>query len=52
MEILEPEQELESAIDFAQAILTTDTVMKNTTYALLLMARKYYFRYCKRFWHD
>ena len=31
--MLEPNNILESGIDFAQAILTTDTVMKNTTYA-------------------
>ncbi|OCS89686.1 bifunctional glutamate N-acetyltransferase/amino-acid acetyltransferase ArgJ [Caryophanon latum] len=30
---MEPKQDLESAIDFAQAILTTDTVMKNTQYS-------------------
>ncbi len=30
---LEPKDDLESAIDFAQAILTTDTVMKNTSYS-------------------
>ena len=30
---LEPKDNLESAIDFAQAILTTDTVMKNTSYS-------------------
>ncbi|MGN7114609.1 bifunctional glutamate N-acetyltransferase/amino-acid acetyltransferase ArgJ [Lysinibacillus odysseyi] len=32
IEMLVPDAELESGIDFAQAILTTDTVMKNTTY--------------------
>ncbi|WP_042474567.1 bifunctional ornithine acetyltransferase/N-acetylglutamate synthase [Bacillus ndiopicus] len=30
--MLAPNNDLESSIDFAQAILTTDTVMKNTTY--------------------
>lgn len=30
---LKPSANLESGIDFAQAIMTTDTVMKNTTYA-------------------
>ncbi|WP_374965608.1 bifunctional glutamate N-acetyltransferase/amino-acid acetyltransferase ArgJ [Lysinibacillus sp. RS5] len=30
---LEPMDNLESAIDFAQAIMTTDTVMKNTSYS-------------------
>lgn len=30
---LEPMDKLESAIDFAQAIMTTDTVMKNTSYS-------------------
>ena len=33
---LEPAKTLESSIDFAQAILTTDTVMKNTTYATVI----------------
>lgn len=33
---LEPSDSLESGIDFAQAILTTDTVMKNTTYATVI----------------
>jgi glutamate N-acetyltransferase / amino-acid N-acetyltransferase len=34
--ILAPNAELESGTDFAQAILTTDTVMKNTTYATIV----------------
>ena len=34
--MLEPNAKLESGIDFAQAILTTDTVMKNTTYATVI----------------
>lgn len=33
---MEPKQDLESAIDFAQAILTTDTVMKNTQYSTII----------------
>jgi glutamate N-acetyltransferase / amino-acid N-acetyltransferase len=33
---LEPSKTLESSIDFAQAIMTTDTVMKNTTYATVV----------------
>lgn len=33
IEMLAPNDELESGIDFAQAILTTDIVMKNTAYA-------------------
>ncbi len=33
VEMLSPNNNLESGIDFSQAILTTDTVMKNTTYA-------------------
>lgn len=33
---LEPKDSLESAIDFAQAILTTDTVMKNTSYSTII----------------
>ncbi|WP_431027544.1 bifunctional ornithine acetyltransferase/N-acetylglutamate synthase [Lysinibacillus sp. LZ02] len=33
VEMLAPSRDLESGIDFAQSILTTDTVMKNTTYA-------------------
>lgn len=32
IDMLVPNDDLESSIDFAQAILTTDTVMKNTTY--------------------
>ena len=33
---LEPKDNLESAIDFAQAIMTTDTVMKNTSYSTIV----------------
>ncbi|MFJ7954345.1 bifunctional glutamate N-acetyltransferase/amino-acid acetyltransferase ArgJ [Lysinibacillus sp. NPDC096418] len=33
---LEPLDSLESAIDFAQAIMTTDTVMKNTSYSTII----------------
>lgn len=33
---LNPDSKLESGIDFSQAILTTDTVMKNTTYATII----------------
>ncbi|QQP11800.1 bifunctional ornithine acetyltransferase/N-acetylglutamate synthase [Lysinibacillus agricola] len=33
---LAPKDSLESAIDFAQAILTTDTVMKNTSYSTIV----------------
>lgn len=33
---LEPSNTLESSIDFSQAILTTDTVMKNTTYSTII----------------
>ncbi|OCS88316.1 bifunctional glutamate N-acetyltransferase/amino-acid acetyltransferase ArgJ [Caryophanon tenue] len=33
---LTPKADLESAIDFAQAILTTDTVMKNTQYSTVI----------------
>ena len=33
---LEPMGDLESAIDFAQAIMTTDTVMKNTSYSTIV----------------
>ena len=36
MEMLIPDSKLESGIDFSQAILTTDTVMKNTTYATII----------------
>ena len=36
VEMLEPADTLESAIDFSQAILTTDTVMKNTTYSTIV----------------
>lgn len=34
--LLNPSNDLESAIDFAQAILTTDTVMKNTSYSTII----------------
>lgn len=33
---LDPQDSLESAIDFAQAIMTTDTVMKNTSYSTII----------------
>ena len=33
---LDPKDSLESAIDFAQAIMTTDTVMKNTCYSTII----------------
>ncbi|WP_339195428.1 bifunctional glutamate N-acetyltransferase/amino-acid acetyltransferase ArgJ [Solibacillus sp. FSL R5-0449] len=36
VEQLNPDSKLESGIDFSQAILTTDTVMKNTTYATII----------------
>lgn len=36
MALLQPDSKLESGIDFAQAIMTTDTVMKNTTYATFI----------------
>lgn len=36
MALLQPDSKLESGIDFAQAIMTTDTVMKNTTYATVI----------------
>ncbi len=36
VDILKPSASLESGIDFAQAIMTTDTVMKNTTYATVV----------------
>ncbi|MCM3720461.1 bifunctional glutamate N-acetyltransferase/amino-acid acetyltransferase ArgJ [Solibacillus isronensis] len=36
VELLTPDSKLESGIDFSQAILTTDTVMKNTTYATII----------------
>ncbi|MER1986977.1 MAG: bifunctional ornithine acetyltransferase/N-acetylglutamate synthase [Solibacillus sp.] len=36
MTMLKPDAKLESGIDFAQSILTTDTVMKNTTYAVTI----------------
>ncbi|MGA3601584.1 bifunctional glutamate N-acetyltransferase/amino-acid acetyltransferase ArgJ [Lysinibacillus agricola] len=37
---LEPMDNLESAIDFAQAIMTTDTVMKNTSYSTTIDGRE------------
>ena len=37
---LEPKDNLESAIDFAQAIMTTDTIMKTQVTVLLLMAKR------------
>lgn len=36
VELLQLDDKLESGIDFAQAILTTDTVMKNTTYSTMV----------------
>ena len=36
MTMLSPSSDLESGIDFSQAIMTTDTVMKNTTYATII----------------
>ncbi|ATP41465.1 bifunctional ornithine acetyltransferase/N-acetylglutamate synthase [Solibacillus sp. R5-41] len=36
IELLIPDSKLENGIDFAQAIMTTDTVMKNTTYATVI----------------
>ncbi len=36
VDMLEPADTLESGIDFSQAILTTDTVMKNTTYSTIV----------------
>lgn len=33
---LDPQDSLENAIDFAQAIMTTDTVMKNTCYSTMI----------------
>ena len=36
VEMLNPSNDLESGMNFAQAILTTDTVMKNTTYATVI----------------
>ena len=36
VEMLNPNNDLESGMNFAQAILTTDTVMKNTTYATVI----------------
>ena len=36
VEMLNPNNDLESGMNFAQAILTTDTVMKNTTYATII----------------
>ena len=45
--------DLESGIDFSQAIMTTDTVMKNTTYATIIDGKEVHrFRDCKRFRHD
>lgn len=34
--MLSPDAKLESGIDFSQAIMTTDTVMKNTTYSTII----------------
>ena len=36
VEMLNPSNDLESGMNFAQAILTTDTIMKNTTYATVI----------------
>ena len=36
VEMLNPNNDVESGIDFAHAILTTDTVMKNTAYATVI----------------
>lgn len=36
VDMLIPDSKLENGIDFSQAILTTDTVMKNTTYATVI----------------
>ena len=36
VEMLNPNNDLESGMNFAQAILTTDTIMKNTTYATVI----------------
>ena len=36
VEMLNPNNDLESGMNFAQAILTTDTVMKNTAYATVI----------------
>lgn len=36
MPLLNPADDLESAIDFAQAIMTTDIVMKNTSYSTII----------------
>ena len=36
IDLLEPSASVESGIDFAQSILTTDTVMKNTTYVTIV----------------
>lgn len=38
--MLAPNMESQSGIDFAQAILTTDTVMKNTSYATIVDGRE------------
>lgn len=40
IEVLAPQRESQSGIDFAQAILTTDTVMKNTSYATIVDGRE------------
>lgn len=40
IEVLAPNMESQSGIDFAQAILTTDTVMKNTSYATTVDGRE------------
>lgn len=40
IEMLAPNMESQSGIDFAQAILTTDTVMKNTSYATIVDGRE------------
>ena len=37
---LKPDAKLENGIDFAQAIMTTDTVMKNTTYATMINGKE------------
>lgn len=36
VQLLNPSGDLESAIDFAQAIMTTDTVMKNASYSTVI----------------
>lgn len=40
VEKLEVSDSLESAIDFSQAIMTTDTVMKNTAYSIIVDGRE------------